>query len=77
MMPVMDGPEFLVVLKDAFPDIFLHTPIFIMSARPDTHPLPFKTTGYLKKPFDLGEVSQLAAKYCLVKALPPRKSKAS
>ena len=64
MMPVMDGPAFLVALKETLPEVFLHTPIFIMSARADTHPLPFKTTGYLKKPFELSDISKIAAKYC-------------
>ena len=68
MMPVMDGPAFLVALKEEFPEIFDHTPIFIMSARADTHPLPFKTTGYLKKPFDMSDITKIAAQYCLSKA---------
>jgi CheY-like chemotaxis protein len=70
MMPVMDGPAFLAAIQEDFREIFLHTPIFIMSARPDTHPLPFVTTGYLKKPFDLSEVSKIAAQYCLEKKPP-------
>lgn len=64
-MPVMDGPTFLLELQRNHPEIFAHIPIFIMSARDDTHPLTIKTTGLIRKPFDLSELFSLAARYCL------------
>ena len=65
MMPVMDGPTFLLELQRNHPEIFAHTPIFIMTARTDAHPLTIKTTGLIRKPFDLTELFNLAARYCV------------
>ena len=64
MMPVMDGRTFLLELERIHPKIFSHTPIFIMSAWGDIHKMTFKTTGLVKKPFDLRELSRIAAKHC-------------
>ena len=65
MMPVMDGPTFLLELQRNHPEIFVHTPIFIMTARADTHLLNLQTTGLIRKPFDLAELFSLAARYCV------------
>ena len=65
MMPVMDGPTFLLELQRNHPDIFAQIPIFVMSARADTHQLTIKTTGLIRKPFDLLELFSLAARYCV------------
>ena len=64
MMPVMDGVTFLSELQRNHAAIYADTPIFIMSARADTQQLTIKTTGLLKKPFDLDELSRVAARYC-------------
>ena len=64
MMPVMDGFTFLSELQRKHPIIFAHTPIFIMSARADTPQLTIKTTGLVKKPFDLADLAKIAAQYC-------------
>ena len=63
-MPVMDGPTFLLELQRHHPEIFTHTPIFIMTAQPDTHKIYFKTTGLIRKPFDLAELCGIAKRYC-------------
>ena len=63
MMPVMDGPTFLSKLEQSHPIIFERTPIFIISAGSTTQP-SIKVSGFLKKPFDLDELSSLAARYC-------------
>ena len=63
MMPVMDGPAFLLKLEQSHPIIFKSTPIFIISAGATTQP-SIKVTGFLKKPFDLDELSSLAARHC-------------
>ena len=65
MMPVMDGTTFLFELQQNYSEIFSHTPIFIMSARHDFHRLTVKTTGIIKKPFDIHELSRVAAQYCV------------
>ncbi len=67
MMPVMDGITFLAALQQTHATLFAETPIFIMSARADTQHLTIKTTGLVKKPFDLDELSNVAARYCTVK----------
>jgi len=64
MMPVMDGFIFLSELQQRHPMVFAHTPIFVMSARADTSQLTVKTTGLVKKPFDLADLAKIAAKYC-------------
>ena len=64
MMPVMDGPTFLSGLQRNHPEIFAHTPIFMMTARADTPQLTIKTTGLVRKPFDLRELFSLAERYC-------------
>src|ERR1017187_5290538 len=63
MMPVMDGPSFLLELQRNHPEIFAHIPIFIISAGAAPQ-LTIKTTGFLKKPFDLNELSRVAKQYC-------------
>jgi len=65
MMPVMDGPTFLLELQRSHPEIFAHIPIFTITAGGNTHRLAVKTTGSLKKPFDLDELSRIAAQYCV------------
>jgi len=70
MMPVMDGFTFLSELEQKHPIIFAHTPIFLMSARANTQQLNIKTTGLVKKPFDLEELSRIAARYCVSSAPP-------
>ena len=60
-MPVMDGAAFLAELQRNYPIVFQKTPIFIMSARADTHSLTHMTTGFLKKPFDLDQLCRIAA----------------
>jgi CheY-like chemotaxis protein len=64
MMPVMDGPAFLLELQRIHPEISAHTPIFIMTARADIHQLTIKATGLLRKPGDLAVLFGLAARYC-------------
>ena len=64
MMPVMDGFTFLAELERSHPTIFAETPIFVMSARTDTHKVAAKVTGVMKKPLDLDELLQVAARYC-------------
>ncbi len=64
-MPVMNGPEFLLELERKHPKIFAQTPIFVMSAGSDTRKLAVKITGFVKKPFDLNELSIISAKYRL------------
>lgn len=64
MMPVMDGVTFLLELERKFPVLFKEVPTYIMSARADTHLLTVQTTGVLTKPFDLDELTRVAAKYC-------------
>lgn len=64
-MPVMDGPAFLSELQRSHPEVFAHTPIFVITARGSIPPLTIKTTGFLKKPLDLDELSKIAARYCL------------
>lgn len=65
MMPVMDGTAFLLELQRHHPEIFAQTPIIIMTARSDTHQLTIKTTGLIRKPFDLAELFSLAERYCV------------
>ena len=64
MMPVMDGPTFLSELQRNHPQVLADIPIFMMTASPDKHRLTIKTTGFLKKPFELSELSRIAAQYC-------------
>ena len=63
-MPVMNGPAFLLELQRIHPKIFADTPIFIMSAGFETHQPTIKTTGFLKKPFDIDELLRIAKQYC-------------
>ncbi|MBI2522208.1 MAG: response regulator [Bdellovibrio sp.] len=62
-MPVMNGPAFLLELKRKHPKIFADTPIFVMTADADTHVLNLKITGFVRKPFDLNELSNISARY--------------
>ena len=64
MMPVMDGPTFLLELQRIHPEISAHTPIFMMTARADIHQLTIETTGMIKKPSDLAVLFSLAERYC-------------
>ncbi len=64
MMPVMDGSTFLSKLPLSHPEISAQTPIFIITAGGASHGLTIKTTGFLKKPLDLDELSDLATRYC-------------
>jgi two-component system chemotaxis response regulator CheY len=64
MMPVMDGPTFLLALQRDQLEIFTHTPIFIMTARADAAHFEVKTTGLLKKPLNLEELCRIAELYC-------------
>ncbi len=63
MMPVMDGPAFLLEMKKKYPEIYAYIPIFIISAGAAPQ-LETETTGFLKKPFDLDALSKVANKYC-------------
>ena len=64
MMPEMDGATFLLELKRNYPGIFSNTPTFIITAGGDAHQFQIETTGFLKKPFDLDELSKLATLHC-------------
>lgn len=63
-MPVMDGIRFLLELKRNYLEIFTHTPIFMMSAGTDSDFIGIKTTGILKKPFNLDELYKIVEIYC-------------
>ncbi len=64
MMPVMDGPTFLLELERTQPELFAQIPIFGTSAGGDKLRFNSKTTGFLKKPFDLDELIKIASGYC-------------
>ena len=64
MMPVMDGPTFLLELERNYPKIFSQIPIFVITAEGDAHRLTIKATGFLKKPFDMNELSRVVTQYC-------------
>jgi chemosensory pili system protein ChpA (sensor histidine kinase/response regulator) len=65
MMPVMDGPTFLLKLQRNHPEILSSIPIFIITAANiDTHRVTIKTTGLLKKPFDMKELFSVVTRYC-------------
>ena len=64
MMPVMDGPTFLQELRRLQPEMFAHIPVFLVSAGLNTHRITPYATGYLNKPFNLDELSRIAARYC-------------
>lgn len=63
-MPVMNGSAFILEFERIHPQIFADTAIFIMSAGTDINPLTLKATGFLEKPFDLDELSRIAAEHC-------------
>jgi len=64
MMPVMDGPAFLLELKRKHPKILERIPIFIIAAGNITHRVAIKTTGILQKPFDIDELFKIVTRYC-------------
>lgn len=65
MMPVMDGPTFLLELKRNHPKILSSIPIFIITAGNNyTHQVTIKTTGLLRKPFDMDELFSVVTRYC-------------
>ena len=65
MMPVMDGRTFLLELQRNHPEILELIPIFIITAgNKDTHQVTIKTTGILKKPFDMDELFSVVTRYC-------------
>ena len=64
MMPVMDGAAFLLELQRNHPKILDSIPIFIITAGNDAHQVTIKTTGILKKPFDMDELFRIVIKYC-------------
>jgi CheY-like chemotaxis protein len=66
MMPVMNGATFLAELRIKHPEIIAQVPIFLATGGTMTSSLINKTTGFLKKPFDLEELSNIAARYCIV-----------
>jgi len=66
MMPVMDGATFLLELQRNHPQILSAIPIFLITGRNDTTHVTIKTTGTLQKPFDMEELSTIAARYCAV-----------
>lgn len=59
MMPVMDGPTFLSLIKD--PPLSA-IPIVVISA--GTNKIEGKMAGFMKKPLDLDEVLTAADKFC-------------
>jgi len=64
-MPVMDGPAFLSQLQRKYPKILLRIPIFIITAgNNDTHHVKIKTSGILKKPFDMNELFRVVKQFC-------------
>lgn len=64
-MPVMDGPAFLSALQQENPQILVSIPIFIITAgNNDTHQTTIKTTGILKKPFDMAELFRIVTLHC-------------
>ena len=64
-MPVMDGPAFLLELQRKHPKILERIPIFIITAGTnDSPPMTIKTTGILKKPFDMNELFRVVKQYC-------------
>jgi CheY-like chemotaxis protein len=64
MMPVMDGPTFLLELQRNHPKILGSIPIFIITAGNGTHRIAIKTTGILKKPFDMNELFKVVTRHC-------------
>lgn len=62
-MPIMDGKTFLKELQEQLPKLFAKIPIFVMTAAVE-NPLVFNATGFLKKPFNIDEISKIAALYC-------------
>ena len=63
-MPIMNGATFLLELERIHPKIFADTAIFIMSAGTEMNHPTLKAIGFLEKPFDLDELSRIAAQYC-------------
>jgi len=64
-MPVMDGPSFLLELQRTKPEILDSIPIFIITAGyNEEHQATIKTTGILKKPFNIKELFSIVTRYC-------------
>lgn len=63
-MPVMDGVKFLMELRRDYLKLYSQTPIFMMSAGTDADFVAIKTTGILKKPFNIDELCTIVEKYC-------------
>jgi CheY-like chemotaxis protein len=60
-MPVMDGPEFLARVRED-PELRACTVLIVTALK--TAP-PLGADGYLRKPFDIGELIAAVERYCL------------
>ena len=65
MMPVMDGPAFLLALKQKHPKVLASIPIFLVTGKSNIrHQVTIKTTGTLRKPFIMEDLFKIVTRYC-------------
>jgi CheY-like chemotaxis protein len=59
-MPVMDGPEFMARIRDD-PELRACTVLIVTATKTA---LPLGADGYLRKPFDIGDLLSIVERYC-------------
>lgn len=59
-MPVMDGPEFMARVRED-PELRSCTVLIVTATKGAT---PLGADGYLRKPFDIGDLLAVVERYC-------------